>query len=429
MGCLEPILTYLFLGCDGMKAVIMAGGEGTRLRPVTCDLPKPMVQVLGKPVMEYAIELLKKHGITDIAVTLHYLPDVIRNWFGDGSTRGVNMQYFVEDTPLGTAGSVRAAREFLDEPFIVISGDALTDIDLSGAMDFHRRKKADVTLVLKSVETPVEFGVVIAGEDGQIERFMEKPAWRDVFSDTVNTGIYIIEPQVMDRIAAGVKADFAKDLFPSLMKDGARMFGYITDGYWCDIGNPAQYAMAQFDILDGKVRANAGLPETRPGVFVHPHATVSGEAMLVRPCAVLEGAVINGACAVGPHAIVGRNGVVEREASVERSVLLDDVFIGASARLEEGIVCQGAAIGERVRVHDGAVIGAGARVGSDSVIGRNVLIWPGITVERHANVRQSQLKGSRYPQSLFDDSGVSGLFNDDISAETAARLAMALGTA
>lgn len=411
-----------------MKAVIMAGGEGTRLRPVTCDLPKPMVQVLGKPVMEYAIELLKRHGITDIAVTLHYLPDVIRGWFGDGTGRGANLQYFVEETPLGTAGSVRAAREFLNEPFVVISGDALTDIDLTAAMAFHRQNRADATIVLKSVETPVEFGVVIAGDDGRIARFMEKPAWRDVFSDTVNTGIYIIEPHVMDRIAAGAKADFSKDLFPALMKDQARMFGFVTEGYWCDIGNPAQYAAAQFDILDGRVHVELGLPQREPGLFVHPGASVAPGAALIRPCAVLEGATLNAGAVVGPYAIVGRHCIVERGTSVEHTVLLNDVLIGAAARLERAVVCDGAAIGERVTVHDGAVIGAGARVGSDSTVGRNVSIWPGITVERHAQVRATQQRGSRYPQSVFDEAGICGAFNDDITAESAARLAMALGS-
>ncbi len=411
-----------------MKAVIMAGGEGTRLRPVTCDLPKPMVQVLGKPVMEYAIELLKAHGVSDIAVTLHYLPDVIRGWFGDGAAFGVNMRYFVEETPLGTAGSVRSAREFLNEPFVVISGDALTDIDLGQAMEFHRRNRADVTIVLKSVETPVEFGVVIAGEDGRIARFMEKPAWRDVFSDTVNTGIYIIEPQVMDRIAEGAKADFSKDLFPALMKDNARMFGFVTEGYWCDIGNPAQYASAQFDILDGRVQVNTGLPEVQPGVFVHANAAVSPDAALVRPCAVLEGATLNAGVVAGPYAIVGRRCIVERGTSVEQSVLLDDVLVGSSARISQAVVCDGVAIGERVTVREGAVVGSGARIGSDSVVGRNVSIWPGITVERHAQVRATQQRGSRYPQSVFDESGIQGGFNDDITAESAARLAMALGT-
>jgi mannose-1-phosphate guanylyltransferase/phosphomannomutase len=412
-----------------MKAVIMAGGEGTRLRPITCDLPKPMVQVLGRPVMEYAIELLKKYGVTEIAVTLQYLPDAIRDRFGDGSAHGVHMHYFVEDTPLGTAGSVRAARDFLDETFAVVSGDALTDIGLGLAAEFHRQKGADVTLVLKSVELPVEFGVVIAGADGRIERFMEKPAWPDVFSDTVNTGIYIIEPQVMDGVKAGEKADFSRDLFPALMASGAKLYGYAAEGYWCDIGNPQQYAAAQFDMLDGRVKADFKLPETRPGVFIHPSARVSGEAVLARPCAVMEGASVEAGCSVGPYAVVGRGCAVERGASVEYSVLLDGAHAGAAAHIERSVLCEGAAAGERARTLEGAVVGAGVRLGSDSVVGRNVSIWPGIAVEAHAAVRSTQRRAGRFPQTIFGESGISGAFNDDISAESAARVAMAFGSA
>lgn len=412
-----------------MKAVIMAGGEGTRLRPVTCDLPKPMVQVLGRPVMAYAVELLKKHGVTDMAATLHFMPDAIREHFGDGSCMGVNMRYYVEETPLGTAGSVRAARAFLDETFIVVSGDALTDIDLTLAAQFHREKRADVTIVLKSVEIPVDFGVVISGADGRIERFMEKPAWRDVFSDTVNTGIYIIEPQVMERVEEGVKADFSKDLFPSLMKSGARLFGYAAEGYWCDIGNPQQYAAAQFDMLNGRVHADFGLPEARPGIFVHPRARVAEGAALARPCAVMEGAVLEDGCAAGPYAVIGRGCAVERGACAEYSVLLDGARAGASCHIERSVVCEGAAVGERARVLEGAVIGAGVRLGADSAVGRNVSLWPGIAVERHASVRSTQRRAGSFPRELFGECGITGVFNDDISAESAARIAMALGSA
>jgi mannose-1-phosphate guanylyltransferase/phosphomannomutase len=412
-----------------MKAVIMAGGEGTRLRPLTCDLPKPMVQVLGRPVMAYAVELLKKHGITDMAATLHFMPDAIRDHFGDGASMGVSMRYFVEDTPLGTAGSVRAARGFLDETFVVISGDALTDIDLGLAAQFHREKRSDVTIVLKSVEIPVDFGVVISGADGRIERFMEKPAWRDVFSDTVNTGIYIIEPQVMDRVAEGVKTDFSKDLFPALMASGARMYGYPAEGYWCDIGNPQQYAAAQFDMLDGRVHADFGLPELRPGVFVHPQARVAEGTALARPCAVMEGATLEDGCAVGPYAVIGRGCAVERGAYAEYSVLLDGARAGTSSHLERCIVCEGAIVGDRARVLEGAVLGAGVRLGADSAVGRSVSLWPGITVERHATVRSTLQRAGSFPRELFSECGISGAFNDDISAESAARIAMALGSA
>lgn len=406
----------------------MAGGEGTRLRPITCDVPKPMAQVVGKPVMQYAVEHLKSHGITEIASTLHFLPDAIRNWFGDGSRWGVSMRYAVEEAPLGTAGSVRALRSFLNETFIVISGDALTDIDLTGAAAFHMENQSDVTLVLKAVESPVEFGVVIAGGDGRVERFLEKPAWPDVFSDTVNTGIYIIEPHVMDMIAEGAKADFARDLFPELMKHGARLFGWPAEGYWCDIGNPQQYASAQFDILDKRVRVDIGLPELSPGIFVAEDAVVSPGAVLTRPCAVLERACVADGAVVGPYAVVGRDCSVERGASLSYAVLQDGVRVGASARLERATVCAGAVIGERASLKEGAVVGAGARIGADAAVERNVAVWPAISIENHASVRRTQQRGSRFPRSLFGECGITGEFNDELSAENAASIAMALGS-
>lgn len=196
-----------------MKSVIMAGGEGTRLRPLTCNIPKPMVPVVNKPVMEHIIELLRKYNLTDIAVTLQYLPNIIKNYFSDGREFDVNLRYYVEDKPMGTAGSVKNAEDFLDDTFVVISGDALTDIDLKKAIDFHFSKKSMATLVLKKVEIPLEYGVVVTDEDGRITRFLEKPSWGEVFSDTVNTGIYILSPEVLKYYNKNEIFDFSKDLF------------------------------------------------------------------------------------------------------------------------------------------------------------------------------------------------------------------------
>ena len=200
-----------------MKAIIMAGGEGSRLRPLTCTIPKPLVPILNRPVMEYTIELLKRNQIEEIGVTLQYLPQEIENWFGDGREWNISLTYFTETNPLGTAGSVKNAESFLDDTFIVISGDALTDFDLQKAIDFHKKKKALVTLILTSVNNPLEYGVVLTHKDGSIDRFLEKPGWGEVFSDQVNTGIYIIEPDVLEYIPSDKPYDFSKDLFPALL--------------------------------------------------------------------------------------------------------------------------------------------------------------------------------------------------------------------
>jgi len=238
-----------------MKAVILAGGKGTRLRPLTHHLPKPMVPLLDRPCMAYIIELLKRHGITEIAVTMQYLPEVIRAHFGDGSDYGVSLHYFEEREPLGTAGSVKQAQSLLDETFLVISGDALTDVDLCAAVDAHQANEALATMVMTQVESPLEYGVVETDEAGRVVRFLEKPSGADVFSQTVNTGIYVLEPAVLDLVAAETFCDFARDLFPLMLAQGLALYGHAATGYWTDIGTPAQYQQAQLDLQEGLVSA------------------------------------------------------------------------------------------------------------------------------------------------------------------------------
>src|SRR5487761_1464478 len=217
-----------------MKAVIMAGGEGTRLRPLTSNQPKPMMPLANRPMMEHIVELLKKHGFNDIVVTVAFQANAIRTYFGNGAEFGVRMVYATEETPLGTAGSVRNAMDELAEPFLVISGDVLTDIDLGAIVEFHRDRKAMATIGLKSMDNPLEFGIVITREDGSIERFLEKPTWGQVFSDTINTGIYVLEPEVFEHIEAGKPVDFSADVFPRLLDEGIPLFGYVAEGYWED---------------------------------------------------------------------------------------------------------------------------------------------------------------------------------------------------
>ncbi|HHW13760.1 MAG TPA: nucleotidyltransferase family protein, partial [Firmicutes bacterium] len=200
-----------------MKAVVMAGGQGTRLRPLSCDLPKPMVPLMNRPMLEHILLLLKACGITEVAITTCYLPEAIESCFGDGHQLGLRLRYFLEETPLGTAGSVKNAEEFLDEPFLVVSGDALTDFDLSRLIAFHQERGALATLGLTRVENPLEYGVVITGPDGAVRRFLEKPSWSEVFSDTVNTGIYALDPRILDFLKRGENVDFSKNLFPLLL--------------------------------------------------------------------------------------------------------------------------------------------------------------------------------------------------------------------
>jgi mannose-1-phosphate guanylyltransferase / phosphomannomutase len=238
-----------------MRAVIMAGGEGSRLRPLTSLQPKPMVPIVNQPVMEHIIGLVRHHGITDVVATLAFMPQVIQDYFGDGEEWGTSMSYALEETPLGTAGSVKNAESLLSgDSFIVISGDALTDIDLTEVIEFHKEKGAAVTIALKSMPDPLEFGVVITDAEGRIERFLEKPSWGQVFSDTINTGIYVVEPEVLSHIPEGRPFDFSSELFPLLMEKGYPLYGCVVDGYWCDVGSFESYMQVHRDILDGKAR-------------------------------------------------------------------------------------------------------------------------------------------------------------------------------
>src|SRR5215472_13221898 len=214
-----------------MKAVVMAGGEGSRLRPLTVTRPKPMVPIVGRPVMEHILNLLKAHGITDVVVTVQYMASAIEDYFGDGSQFGMRINYSREEVPLGTAGSVKNAEEYLDEPFLVISGDALTDFNLEEIIKFHTERKAMATLMLASVANPLEYGVIITDDQQRIRQFLEKPSWGEVFSDTINTGIYVLDPKVFSYFEKDKPFDFSQELFPYMLKKGDPLYGYVGKGY------------------------------------------------------------------------------------------------------------------------------------------------------------------------------------------------------
>ena len=333
-----------------MKAIIMAGGEGSRLRPLTCGRPKPMAPLMDRPVLSYSLELLKRHGVREAAATLMYLPECVTSWLGDGARFGMNVRYYIEETPLGTAGSVRQARDFLDETFVVLSGDGVTDCDLTAAYQWHKRQGALATIVIKHVENPLEYGVVIADSDGRVKRFVEKPGWGEVFSDTVNTGIYILEPQVLDMIPENAPCDFSRDLFPKLLARGDGLRAWTMSGYWCDIGDVAAYLKAHIDAMDGRINLNVNC---RPGgVLRMPGARVDRGAVLEGPCFIGEDAVIEAGARVGAYSVVGARSVVSAGASLKRAVLWEGAHIERGAQagmlaIQAGLMAQG------VQIYDG----------------------------------------------------------------------------
>ncbi|MGB5969733.1 MAG: mannose-1-phosphate guanyltransferase [Spirulinaceae cyanobacterium] len=412
-----------------MRAVLMAGGSGTRLRPLTCDLPKPMVPVLNRPIAEHIINLLKRHNITEIIATLHYLPDVMRDYFQDGKDFGVQMTYAVEeDQPLGTAGCVKNIAEWLDDTFLVISGDGITDFDLQKAIEFHKQKKSKATLILTRVPNPVEFGVVITDPEGNIKRFLEKPSSSEIFSDTVNTGTYILEPEVLNYLPENEESDFSKDLFPLLLDKGEPMYGYVAEGYWCDVGHLDACREAQYDGLHGKVKLDLAYEEKSSGQWI-------GEDTYIDPSAKITPPVMIGShCRIGPRVrieagtVIGDNVTIGADADLKRPIIWNGAIIGDEAHLSACIISRGTRVDRRAQVMEGAVVGALSAVGEEAQISPGVRVWPRKKIESGAILNINLIWGNTAQRSLFGQQGVSGLANIDITPEFAVKLGAAYGS-
>jgi mannose-1-phosphate guanylyltransferase/phosphomannomutase len=406
----------------------MAGGEGTRLRPLTSNQPKPMIPLANRPLMEHVLTLLGRHGFREVVVTVAFMANTIRTWFGDGSELGFSLTYVAEEPPLGTAGSVRNARAHLDETFLVISGDVVTDIDLSRVVEFHRAQRALATIALKSMEDPLEFGIVITRQDGSIERFLEKPTWGQVFSDTINTGVYVLEPGIFDHIPEGRPVDFSSEVFPALLAEGIPLYGYVADGYWEDVGTLEAYLRAHQDALDG--RAGVELPGFRlehdvwlgQGAEIDPSATVEGPAVIGDNCRIGSGAK------VGDHTVLGSNVRVGPDAELVRSVVHDNTYLGPGVRLLGCVVGRSSDLRQGAHCAQGVVLGDDCFVGPHAVLDPGVKVYPGKTIEAGAAVHSSIVWESRASRHLFGRQGVAGLANVDISPELAVRLSMAYAT-
>ncbi len=410
-----------------MKAVVMAGGEGSRLRPLTIRRPKPMVPIAGKPVMEHILNLLKRHGITEVVVTVQYLASSIEDYFGNGSQFGMHITYSREDVPLGTAGSVKNAEEQLTEPFLVISGDALTDYNLTDIIKYHQDKKALATLTLAHVPNPLEYGVIITNEEGHITQFLEKPSWGEVFSDTINTGIYVLEPQVLSYFEKNVQYDFSQELFPYMLKKGDPIYGYIANGYWTDVGSLSEYMRANADALQG--RAELEIPAKNiggniwceEGVQIDEEAQLFGPVYLAHDCQIKTGSIIHGPSIIGSYTIV------DERAQVDRSIVWNNSFIGERAELRGAIVGSSTSIKSKAVMFEGSVIGDNSTVQEGAIVQPNVKIWPDKEIEAGAVVNSSIIWGSQGKRSLFSRFGVTGMVNVDLTPEFAAKLGAAYG--
>ncbi|MGQ0624946.1 MAG: sugar phosphate nucleotidyltransferase [Sporichthyaceae bacterium] len=412
-----------------MKAVVMAGGEGTRLRPITSTMPKPLLPVVGRPVMEHVLRLLRRHGHTEVVVTTAFLASLVRNYFADGEELGMSISYATEDIPLGTAGSVRNAADALRSgTFLVVSGDALTDIDLTDLVRFHREREALVTLCLARVPNPLDFGITVTDGDGRVERFLEKPTWGQVFTDTVNTGIYVMEPAIFDFIRADEAVDFASEVFPALLKAELGIYGYVAQGYWEDVGTHDTYLQVHADVLAGRCEIDLDAFEMAPGIWVGEGAEVDSGAQLRAPVYIGDYAKIEAGAELREYTVVGANAVVKAGAFLDHAVVHDNVYIGAQATVRGAVIGKNTDIMRGARIEEGAVVGDDCLIGEEAIIAAGVRVYPSKTVDAGAVVNQNlifQFRGQRTP---FGPRGVSGIVNVEITPELAVRLASSYAT-
>ncbi len=414
-----------------MKAVIMAGGFGTRIQPLTINLPKPMIPLVNRPIMLHIIELLKLHGISELILLLYHQPELIKRYFGDGSEFGVHITYVTPLEDLGTAGAVKAAAPYLDQRFMVISGDLLTDFDLSAIVLFHEQRRARATITLTSVTDPLQFGVVITDRQGRITKFLEKPGWGEVFSDTINTGIYVLEPEVLESIPTNRSSDWAKDIFPQMLARREPLFGCNQDGYWADIGNTDAYLESSLDILKGKIRVHldeAPAPGL-DGIYLGEETRLPVGKPLVH-----EGMVVIGSNSQikGPtrlkNCIIGRNCVIEEGVELENAVIWDNAYLKRDSRV------QGAVLGHRLRLGRGAMVEAGAVLGDDTTVGdealvrKDVKVWPSKIIENGSIVTTNLIWGEKWRKLLFEGALVRGLTNIELTPEFCAKLGAAYGS-
>jgi len=344
-----------------MKAILLAGGRGTRLRPLTIHTPKPIVPIFDRPFLRYQIDLLKQvPEIDEVVLSLNYQPRRIEELFGDGSDTGIGIKYVVEPQPLGTAGAIRYAGESLRESVVVFNGDILSRVDLAAVLALHRERQARATIVLTPVDNPSAYGLVETDPDGNVRRFLEKPDPAEITCDTINAGIYVLEPDTFDRIPKDVPWSIERSFFPSLIERGETFVAYVHRGYWIDIGTPEKYVQVHHDIMDGRCCVPP-FAERAGSAVVSPHARLEEGVVIEGPCFVDEGVVVKTGARIGAYSVIGRHCHIEERAVVE------DAIVWANSRVSQDATVRGAILGRQCHVGRFATVGQGVVLGDKSV--------------------------------------------------------------
>lgn len=413
-----------------MKAIVMAGGFGTRIQPLTSSLPKPMLPILNKPMMEYIISKLKMVGITEIALLLYYKPEIIKNYFGNGQKFGIHIKYVLPDGDYGTAGAVKKAEKFVGkDDFIVISGDLVTDFDLNEIIGFHKLRNSFATICLTQVEDPLQFGVVITDKASKILRFLEKPGWGEVFSDTINTGIYVFKSEVLKYIPEDTPYDFSKDLFPTLMARNINLYGFTAQGYWRDVGNPISYRECFADILSGVVKLDISqkLLELKNATVycleecVFEENSVSGTVFMGKNIHIESSSMLSNS-SLGNNVIIGKNCIIED------SVIWDNVEVKEGSVLKSCVLCNDVVIGKNANISKGGIIAEHTEVGDNVTFERDIMVWPNKHIESGSILSSNLIWGDKWKKSIFEGGKVSARTNIELSPEMAAKLGAAVGS-
>ncbi len=406
-----------------MKAVIMAGGEGSRLRPLTCTLPKPMARISGKPIIEHIFDLLILNGVTHSAVTLGYMPHIIEKNYENGY-KNMNLRFIREDVPLGTAGGVKNAASDFKEPFIVISGDAMCDFDLKKAMLYHKASSAKITIIATAASDPREYGIVKVGEHNRVTGFIEKPSWNQAVSNLANTGVYIINPECLNLIPNGKKYDFAADLFPMMLERDMPIFCYHTDEYWCDVGNIEYYLKCQRDVFDNKIKSHS-VPIAEK-IFVKKELP-KGDYSVVPPIYIGSNVEIGDGAVIGPYAVVDDNCYIGENAKVRYSTVLENCWLASDSAVTGALVCSGAALKKGAAMFENSVAGSGSVIGENASIKSGVSVWPGKIIGAGSTV-SSNVKYGSVKAEFISNNGIDARGGVSLNPETCVRLGAAVGS-
>ncbi len=364
-----------------MQAVILVGGKGTRLRPLTMTLPKPMLPLLNRPFIEYVIKLLKNNGFDEIILSTGYLPNTFDCLQDNFSDIGVKVTCISEAEPLGTCGAVKNIESLIKDTFVVFNGDILTDINLKHLLSYHRQKQALATLALTSVDDPTSYGLVPLNSDGHVNEFLEKPSWDEVTTDLINAGVYILEPEVLSYAPAGENYSFERGLFPLLLEKGLPLFGFPTSAYWLDIGSPEKYLRAHYDMLDGKVGVDLDGEQVRPGIWIGKDSKIADTANLFGPVLIGPNCTIGENVSITGPTSIGDNCIVSDGVRIESSIILDDCKLSGSSVIKNSILARNISVGRKVHIEECSVLGDNMTVGDENWLKKGIKVWPETKIE------------------------------------------------